>query len=195
MGLIHSQVTPHWIWSEFIASEPEEILFPKVSCFASVPALPGTSSTALKQPRFLLTWLAPGLYQVPHSQFPSTHVYYSLADHSVTFSNFFTTVFREKKAFHGKSPPFKRFCHRNATNIGTFHWKKRIIIVQVCCINVSSRCALLPLLLKWSRPNMQETARKNCRDKSQFKAFLSVSLRAYHDITSPSFRHALWVTP
>lgn len=108
---------------------------------------------------------------------------------------FFTTIFREKKAFHGKSPPFKRFCHRNTTNTGPFHWKNRIIIVQVCCINVSSSCALLPLLLKWSRPNIQETARKKCQDKSQFKAFLSISLRAEHDITSPSFHHALWVTP
>lgn len=165
MGMIHSQVTSHLIWPEFIASEPEEILFPKVSCFASVHALPSISSTALKQPGFLLTWLRPVLCRVPHSQFPSTHSYYSLADHSVTFRMLFPTFSpqfsgKNKKAFHGKSPPFKRFCHRNTTNIGTFSWKKRIIILQVCCNNVSSSCALLPLLLKWSRPNMQETARK-----------------------------------
>lgn len=91
MGMIHSQVTSHLIWPEFIASEPEEILFPKVSCFASVHALPSISSTALKQPGFLLTWLRPVLCRVPHSQFPSTHSYYSLADHSVTFRMLFPT--------------------------------------------------------------------------------------------------------
>lgn len=182
MGLIHSQVTSHLIWPEFIASELEENLFPKISCFASAHPLPGTSSAALKQSGFLLTWLGPVLYRVPYSQFPSTHSYYSLADHSVTFRMLFPTYSPqfsgEKKAFHGKSPPLKRFCHTNTMNIGTFHWKKRIIIVQVCCINVSSSCALLPLLLKWSRPNMQETARKKSRDKSLFKAFLSISLPA-----------------
>lgn len=52
MGLIHSQVASHLIWTEFIVSEPELIFFPKVSCFGSVHALPGISSTALKQPGF-----------------------------------------------------------------------------------------------------------------------------------------------
>lgn len=114
--------------------------------------------------------------RVPHSQFLSTHSCYSLADHSVTFRmlfpTFFATIFREKKAFHGKSPPFKRFCHRNTTNVGTFHWKKIIIIVQFCCFNASSSCALLSLLLKWSSPNMQETARKrNVKIKVNLKLF------------------------
>lgn len=91
MGLIHSQVTSHLIWPEFISSELEEILFPKVSCFASAHPQPGNGSTALKQPGFLLTWLGPVLYRVPHSQFPSTHSNYSLADHSVTFRMLFPT--------------------------------------------------------------------------------------------------------
>lgn len=39
MGLIHSQVTSHLIWTEFIAPEPEQILFPKVSLPVSILCL------------------------------------------------------------------------------------------------------------------------------------------------------------
>lgn len=143
MGLIHSQVTSSLIWSNSIASEPEEILFPQVSCFASVHTLTSISRTgwcpcrtAFKQLGFFPSWLRPVLYRVPYSRFPSVHSCYSLAAHPVTFiqnvfSHFSTKISRKRKHSIGNRQPWKGSVTKPPCILASFTGKRIILLARL----------------------------------------------------------------